>query len=95
MQFQWSASAKDFIPQKYLDLPYFGKLYGTLSLNVEELAQFCETTNQRTMEQIALWNPEYCDYDVKEELCKYYKLFYGRELTENQYASLTQYAFCQ
>ena len=277
---QWSASAKDFIPQKYLDLPYFGKLYGTVSLNVEELAfsgpdciidigeikkttvedldtlqsqtgipsiyvaaslqdmgktfrvlgellgkqarceelaQFCETTYQRTMEimekvgdkkvrslfvvgeqglnvlaknsyhselidllmdnvavvdnplskgtgnevtmeQIALWNPdfvifdagsiyhdvakmaswneiagiaagryvevpsvphnwmgmppsvqrflgmiwmtavlypEYCDYDVKEELCKYYKLFYGRELTENQYASLTQYAFCR
>ena len=277
---QWSESAKDFIPQKYLDLPYFGKLYGTVSLNVEELAfsgpdciidigeikkttvedldtlqnqtgipsvyiaaslqdmgktyrtlgqlldkqerceelaQFCETTYQRTvqimekvgenkirslfvvgeqglnvlaknsyhselidmlmdnvavvdnplskgtgnevtMEQIALWNPdfvifdagsiyhdvanraswneiagivagryvevpsaphnwmgmppsvqrflgmiwmtavlypEYCDYDVKEELCKYYKLFYGRELTESQYESLTQYAFCK
>lgn len=277
---KWSDSAKEFIPQKYRDLPYFGQLYGGVSLNVEELAfsepdciidigeikkttvedldtlqkqtgipsvyvvtslqdmgktyrvlgellgkqerceelaQFCETTYQRTMEimekvgdkkvrslfvvgeqglnvlaknsyhaelidmltdnvavvdnplskglgnevtmeQIALWNPDfvifdagsiyrdvakmaswneiagivagryvevpsaphnwmgmppsvqrflgmiwltavlypdYCDYDVQEEICQYYKLFYGCELTESQYASLTEFAFCQ
>ena len=35
---KWSDSAKEFIPQKYRDLPYFGQLYGGVSLNVEELA---------------------------------------------------------
>lgn len=30
--------AKGFIPDEYFDLPYFGQLYGSANLNVEELA---------------------------------------------------------
>ena len=37
--------------------------------------------------------PEYCDYDVKAEIYEYYKLFYGCELTDEQYATLTANAF--
>ena len=33
--------------------------------------------------------PEYCDYDAKAEILEYYKLFYGCELTEEQYQTLT------
>lgn len=34
----WSDSAKGIIDEKHLDLPYFGQLYGSANLNVEELA---------------------------------------------------------
>lgn len=37
--------------------------------------------------------PEYCDYDVKEEIMEYYRLFYHCELTEEQYNALTEKAF--
>lgn len=37
--------------------------------------------------------PEYCDYDIKEEITEYYRLFYSCELTDAQYESLTQHAF--
>ena len=37
--------------------------------------------------------PEYCDYDVKEEIMEYYRLFYSCELTEEQYEELTAKAF--
>ncbi len=37
--------------------------------------------------------PEYCDYDVKAEIMEYYKLFYGCELSDEQYESLTAAAF--
>jgi iron complex transport system substrate-binding protein len=35
---EWNDSAKGFIPQEYYELPYFGQLYGSADLNVEELA---------------------------------------------------------
>ena len=35
---QWSATAEGIVPQEYLDLPYFGQLYNSANLNVEELA---------------------------------------------------------
>ena len=35
---KWHASANGIIAQKYMDLPYFGQLYGSADLNVEELA---------------------------------------------------------
>ena len=35
---KWSASAEGIVPQEYLDLPYFGQLYNSANLNVEELA---------------------------------------------------------
>lgn len=35
---KWGASAKGIIPEEYFDLPYFGQLYGSANLNVEELA---------------------------------------------------------
>ena len=37
--------------------------------------------------------PEYCDYDVKAEIFEYYELFYGCELTDEQYENLTANAF--
>ncbi|MBR6738537.1 MAG: ABC transporter substrate-binding protein [Oscillospiraceae bacterium] len=37
--------------------------------------------------------PEYCDYDVKSEIAEYYKLFYGCDLTDEQYESITANAF--
>lgn len=37
--------------------------------------------------------PEYCDYDIKAEVTEYYRLFYGCELSEEQYAELTANAF--
>lgn len=41
----------------------------------------------------AVLYPEYCDYNVKEEVLEYYKLFYNCELTDAQYEALTQNAF--
>ena len=35
---EYGDSAKGFIPEEYFDLPYFGQLYGSANLNVEELA---------------------------------------------------------
>ena len=35
---EFGESAKGFIPDAYFDLPFFGQLYGSASLNVEELA---------------------------------------------------------
>ncbi|MCI7472479.1 MAG: ABC transporter substrate-binding protein [Clostridiales bacterium] len=37
--------------------------------------------------------PEYCDYDLQEEVTEYYELFYGVTLTDEQYAALTANAF--
>jgi len=37
--------------------------------------------------------PEYCEYDVKAEITEYYKLFYGCELSDEQYSELTKNAF--
>ncbi len=37
--------------------------------------------------------PEYCDYDLQEEVTEYYELFYGVTLTDEQYATLTANAF--
>lgn len=37
--------------------------------------------------------PQYCDYDVKADITEYFRLFYGWELTDGQYACLTQNAF--
>ena len=37
--------------------------------------------------------PAYCDYDVEAEIMEYYELFYGCELTAEQYAVLTANAF--
>ena len=37
--------------------------------------------------------PQYCDYDVETEVREYYALFYGCELTEEQYDALTAHAF--
>lgn len=39
--------------------------------------------------------PEYCDYDVKEEIMAFYELFYHCSLTEQQYADLTAKAFLE
>ncbi|MGN1004668.1 MAG: ABC transporter substrate-binding protein [Oscillospiraceae bacterium] len=36
---KWSDSAKGIVHDEYLDLPYFGQLYGSANLNVEELAK--------------------------------------------------------
>ena len=41
----------------------------------------------------AVLYPDYCDYDVKAEVMEYYRLFYGADLTEEQYADLTANAF--
>ena len=35
---KWSDAAQGIIPQEAFDLPYFGQLYGSADLNVEELA---------------------------------------------------------
>ena len=37
--------------------------------------------------------PDYCDYDVKAEVVEFYRLFYGCELTDAQYAEITAEAF--
>ena len=34
--------------------------------------------------------PEYVSYDLQEEVCEYYELFYGCELTEEMYQELVQ-----
>ena len=35
---KWSASAEGIVPDEYRKLPYFGQLYNTANLNIEELA---------------------------------------------------------
>lgn len=35
---KWSSSAEGIVPEKYRNLPYFGQLYNTANLNLEELA---------------------------------------------------------
>lgn len=35
---KWYDSAKGIVPEEYLNLPYFGQLYNSANLNVEELA---------------------------------------------------------
>lgn len=35
---KWSSSAEGIVPAEYLQLPYFGQLYNTANLNLEELA---------------------------------------------------------
>ena len=35
---EWGNAAEGIVPQEYLDLPYFGQLYNSANLNVEELA---------------------------------------------------------
>lgn len=37
--------------------------------------------------------PDYCDYDVKAEITEYFKLFYGCDLTDEQYDAITANAF--
>lgn len=37
--------------------------------------------------------PEYCDYDLQEEVTEYYELFYGVTLSDEQYEMLTANAF--
>lgn len=37
--------------------------------------------------------PEYCDYDLQKEVTEYYKLFYGVDLSKEQYAALTKNSF--
>lgn len=37
--------------------------------------------------------PQYCNYDVKEEVMEYYRLFYGCTLTQEQYETITAHAF--
>ena len=41
----------------------------------------------------AVLYPEYCDYDVEAEVKEAYALLYGCELTDEQYATLTEGAF--
>ena len=41
----------------------------------------------------AVLYPDYCDYDVKDYIFEYYRLFYGCELTEEQYNTITANAF--
>ena len=41
----------------------------------------------------AVLYPEYCDYDVEAEVKEAYVLLYGCELTDEQYAALTEGAF--
>lgn len=41
----------------------------------------------------AILYPDYCDYDLQEEVTEYYELFYGVTLTDEQYANLTANAF--
>ena len=38
LAYQFNATAEGVVPQEYLDLPYFGQLYNSANLNVEELA---------------------------------------------------------
>lgn len=35
---EWRASARGIVPEEYFKLPFFGQLYGSAGLNVEELA---------------------------------------------------------
>ena len=35
---KWYSTAEGFVPEEYMNLPFFGQLYGSSDLNVEELA---------------------------------------------------------
>ena len=35
---KWYSTAEGFVPEEYMNLPFFGQLYGSADLNVEELA---------------------------------------------------------
>ncbi len=37
--------------------------------------------------------PDYCDYDVKADICEYYRLFYSFNMTDDMYAYITENAF--
>ncbi len=37
--------------------------------------------------------PDYCDYDIDEEVKEFYSLFFHAELTDEQYAAITENAF--
>jgi len=39
--------------------------------------------------------PEYCDYDAEAEIMEYYRLFYGCQLTQEQYEMITVNAFLE
>lgn len=41
----------------------------------------------------AVLYPEYCDYDMKAEIFRFYELFFHCQLTEEQYAEITANAF--
>ena len=41
----------------------------------------------------AVLYPQYCDYDVREDILEYYSLFNGCALTDEQYAKVTANAF--
>ena len=41
----------------------------------------------------ALLYPQYCQYDVKAEILRFYELFYGCTLSEAQYNRLMEHAF--
>lgn len=41
----------------------------------------------------AVLYPEYCDYDVEEEIKEYYHLFYEYDLADEKYDELVKYAF--
>lgn len=36
---KWDENARGIVPDEYFDLPYFGQLYGSANLNIEELAK--------------------------------------------------------
>ena len=38
LAYRWNSTAGGIVPRTYLDLPYFGQLYNSADLNVEELA---------------------------------------------------------
>ena len=63
-----------------------------------ETAAEAERRVQRVLGMIwlpAVLYPEYCDYDVEAEVKEAYALLYGCELTDGQYAALTEGAFLQ
>lgn len=43
----------------------------------------------------ALLYPEYCGYDLQEEVTEYYRLFYGCDLTDEMYQNLVQGALAK
>ncbi len=41
----------------------------------------------------AVLYPDYCNYDVREEVKEFYSLFFHCELTDEQFDSITENAF--